>query len=84
MTPVASLIETKRLSPVEITEAMLGRIDSLDSQYKSYATVMADQAMAYCERPSASRIRMLQLGVFQYERFFFIRWFGFLGRGTLA
>ena len=43
---VASLIETKQISPVELTEAMLGRIDSLDGRYKSYATVMADQAMA--------------------------------------
>jgi amidase len=43
---VASLIETKQLSPVELTEAILGRIESVDGQYKSYATVMADQAMA--------------------------------------
>ena len=43
---VARLIETRRLSPVELTEGMLGRIDSLDGLYKSYATVMADWAMA--------------------------------------
>ena len=43
---VASLIETKQLSPVELTETMLRRIDSVDGQYKSYATVMADRAMA--------------------------------------
>ena len=43
---VASLIETKQLSPVELTEAILGRIESVDGQHKSYATVMADQAMA--------------------------------------
>jgi len=43
---VASLIESKQLSPVEVTEAMLARIDAKDSVYKSYATVMADQAMA--------------------------------------
>ena len=43
---VAGLIETKQLSPVELTEAILGRIGSIDSRYKSYATVMADQAMA--------------------------------------
>ncbi|MCH9017007.1 MAG: amidase, partial [Chloroflexi bacterium] len=43
---VAGLIETKQLSPVELTEAVLSRIDALDGRYKSYATVMGDQAMA--------------------------------------
>ncbi len=43
---VASLIESKQLSPAELTEAMLARIDAIDGIYKSYATVMADQAMA--------------------------------------
>ena len=43
---VASLIESKQLSPVELTETMLARIDSVDGRFKSYATVMADQAMA--------------------------------------
>ena len=43
---VANLIEAKQLSPVELTEALLARIDALDGRYLSYATVMADQAMA--------------------------------------
>ena len=43
---VASLIESKQLSPVELTETMLRRIESLDGRYKSYATVMTDHAMA--------------------------------------
>ena len=43
---VASLIESKQLSPVELTETMLARIDSADERFKSYATVMPDQAMA--------------------------------------
>ena len=42
---MASLIEAKELSPVELTEAMLARIDAVDGRYLSYATVMADQAM---------------------------------------
>ena len=46
LSEVASLIEKKQLSPVELTEAMLKRIDSLDGKYKSYATVMADHALA--------------------------------------
>jgi amidase len=43
---VASLIESKQQSPVEVTEAMLKRIESLDSQYRSYATLMTDHAIA--------------------------------------
>ena len=41
---MASLIESKALSPVEVTESTLERISQQDPQYKSYATVMADQA----------------------------------------
>jgi len=43
---VASLIQSKQLSLVELTEALLYRIKALDGQLLSYATVMADQAMA--------------------------------------
>ena len=43
---LASMIESKTLSPVEITESALDRIGQQDPQYKSYATVMADQARA--------------------------------------
>ena len=42
---VAALIETRQLSPVEVTEGMLERIQHLDGRLKSYATVTADQAM---------------------------------------
>ena len=46
ITQVASLIESKQLSPVDLTESMLARISAVDGLYKSYATVMADRAMA--------------------------------------
>ncbi|MEC9280089.1 MAG: hypothetical protein VX947_04285 [Chloroflexota bacterium] len=39
------MIRDKQVSPVEVTEAMLQRIDALDSRFQSYVTVMADQAM---------------------------------------
>ena len=45
ITEVAALIRDKQVSPVEVTEAMLQRIDALDGRFQSYATVMADQAM---------------------------------------
>ena len=41
---VAKLIASGQLSPVELTEKLLARIDALDGRLRSYATVMADQA----------------------------------------
>ena len=46
ITEIAEEIATKQLSPVDVTAAMLQRIDQLDGQLKSYATVTGDQAMA--------------------------------------
>ena len=46
ITEVAALIKAREISPVEVTEAMLRRIEQIDGKYKSYATVMADQAQA--------------------------------------
>ena len=46
ITEIADEIVSKQLSPVDVTSAMLERIDQLDGQLKSYATVIAEQAMA--------------------------------------
>lgn len=43
---VAELIRKEQLSPVELTETSLQRIGELDGRLKSYATVMADHALA--------------------------------------
>jgi amidase len=43
---VARLIEAKKISPVELTQLMLARISALDGRLHSYATVMADSALA--------------------------------------
>ena len=43
---VAKLIEAGELSPVDLTDMMLGRIESLDGRLRSYATVIGDQARA--------------------------------------
>ncbi len=43
---LSTRIEAGELSPVTLTESMLNRIAALDGRLKSYATVMADQAMA--------------------------------------
>ena len=46
MTLIAALIETGEISPVEVTDAQLERIERLDPQLKSYALVTADEARA--------------------------------------
>ena len=43
---VGARLRSKELSPVELTQAILERIEALDGQLKSYATVMGDSAMA--------------------------------------
>lgn len=43
---VAAMIESGELSPVALTELMLARIETLDARLHSYATVMADSALA--------------------------------------
>ena len=43
---VGARLRAKELSPVELTQAILERIEALDGGLKSYATVMADSAMA--------------------------------------
>ena len=45
ITELAGLIESGQVSPVEATRAQLERIEALDGQLKSYATVMADSAI---------------------------------------
>jgi amidase len=43
---IGKRIQSKEISPVEATRAQLERIGKLDGQLKSYATMMADQALA--------------------------------------
>lgn len=45
LTKVASLIASKEVSPVELTMAMLARIDRLDASLHSYITVSRDLAL---------------------------------------
>ena len=46
LTEAAYLIQTKRLSPVELTEAMLRRIDTLERRLHAFATVTPELAIA--------------------------------------
>ena len=45
ITEISEEIASKQVSPVDVTTAMLERIDQLDSRLKSYATVMSEHAM---------------------------------------
>ncbi len=45
LSSAADAIRDGQLSPVELTEKLLSRIDSVDGQLRSYATVMTEQAM---------------------------------------
>lgn len=53
ITEVGDLIRSKEISPVELTQMMLSRIAELDGKYMSYATLMADQAIAASKRAEA-------------------------------
>lgn len=46
LTRISELIRTRQISSVEVTQAMLERIASLDGKYRSYTTVLADRAMS--------------------------------------
>ena len=50
ITEISEAIASKEVSPVEIAAAMLQRIDELDGRLKSYATVMADSAIAAAQK----------------------------------
>jgi len=50
ITEIAKLIESKKLSPVELTSVMLERIKQHDVKLKSYATVLSEQAMTAAQK----------------------------------
>ena len=53
ITELSQSIERREISPVEVTTAQLERIEKLDGKLKSYATVMADHAMAEAREAEA-------------------------------
>ena len=59
---LAPLISRKDVSPVELTEAYLQRINSLDQQLHAYITVIADEAMAAARTAEAEILRGGYLG----------------------
>ena len=53
ITQLAKRLKSREISPVEVTEHMLKRIDELDGHHKSYATLMAESARAQAKNAEA-------------------------------
>ncbi|MBS0641228.1 MAG: amidase, partial [Proteobacteria bacterium] len=49
----ARLIETRRISPVDLVQAYLDRIDAVDGQLNAYLTVTAEQALTAAKAAEA-------------------------------
>jgi amidase len=67
LTETANLIQNREISSIELTTSILKRIESLDGMLKSYATVMADHALAAANKADkeigAGRYRGLLHGI---------------------
>jgi amidase len=53
LTEVSALIKARQISPVELTDAMLGRIEAIDPKLHSYATVTPDLARRQAKEAEA-------------------------------
>jgi len=62
LTDVADLMRRRKLSPVEVTEAMLARIDRLDGRHRAYVTVLAERARRQANTAEAEIARGLWRG----------------------
>ncbi len=58
----ARLVRSKQLSPVELTRAVLERIQSLNERMAIFITVTADDAIARAEQAEAAIVRGAELG----------------------
>ena len=61
-TELVELIATKEVSPVELTQMYLDRIDRLDSQLNSYLTLIHDEAMDAATAAEEAVVRGDRLG----------------------
>lgn len=62
ITEIAPLIQRREVSPVELTEAMLARIDRLDRDLHAFAAVMPDRAREQARRAEERIARRQYLG----------------------
>ena len=52
---LSRLIESKQVSPVEVTQAYLKRIDDLDFKFNAYLTVCRQQALDQAQEAETAR-----------------------------
>ncbi len=60
---LVDLYRAKKLSPVDVTQTILNRIDRLDRQIRSYAHVDAEQALAAARQSEQRWLRAEPLGI---------------------
>lgn len=63
LTKVAKHIENRDISPVEVTEAILSRIETYDQGLHAYTTVTADVAMAQAKKAEVEIMKGIYRGV---------------------
>ena len=63
LTKVAKHIENGDISPVEVTEAILSRIETYDQGLHAYTTVTADVAMAQAKKAEVEIMKGIYRGV---------------------
>jgi len=56
-TEMARRIRTRKLSPVEITEALLARIEALNPKLNCYCVVLAEQALAQAKKAERAAMK---------------------------
>ena len=62
ITELARLIATKEISPVEVVQAHLDRIEALDGKLKAYITVCREEALAGAKTAEAAVVNGQALG----------------------
>jgi Asp-tRNA(Asn)/Glu-tRNA(Gln) amidotransferase A subunit family amidase len=62
VTELAAAIRTRRLSPVELTTAILDRIEQLNPKLNAYRTVVADAVLAAARQAEAATLQGQPLG----------------------
>ena len=62
LTQIAHLIQTRKVSPVELTHAMLARIDALDRRLHAYALVTSELALEQARRAENEITRQVHRG----------------------
>ena len=63
-TRLAEMIRTKALSPVELTRAVLERIERLNPKVNAFCTLLPDQAMESARAAEAAVMKDLRAGTF--------------------